>query len=411
MHFLMASIRNIFMCKRLYDKMETVKAGVNMKYYRDTFLEINLDHVFHNVTNLKAGFPPNVRMMAVIKADSYGHGAVMVAKTLLEAGIEHFAVATLDEALELRRAKIHCPILVLGGIRIGDLPLIQKYHITIGVHSAEWLGNALLSYQGKPIDVHLKFDSGMNRLGFISEAEYIQAIDMIRKSSQFKLRGLYSHLASADAQDESYYLMQVERFEHVLNQLDLSDLLIHIGNSAGSFKPKPVHANMVRIGILINGQTPSKSLNLGFELKPSLSLYSHLVQVKTVPPGTKISYNGIYQTTEETIIGTIPIGYADGYDRRLENGRVFIDGEDCPIVGRICMDYCLVKLPRVYPEGTRVELIGEHITIDEYALKIKTSNYHATCQFSDRLPRKYIRRGILVKTTNRRLSTPIGGHL
>ncbi len=391
--------------------METVKAGVHMNYYRDTFLEINLDHVFHNVSHLLGSLPPPVRMMAVIKADSYGHGAVMIAKTLLEAGIDHFAVATLDEAIELRRAKIHCPILVLGGSRIVDLPLIQKHHITIGIHSMEWLNKALLSYHGKPIDVHLKYDSGMNRLGFTSIEEYLQAINMIRQSSQFTLKGLYSHLASAETPDESYYLMQVERFEEMLARVDITGLLIHLGNSAGSFKPKPSHVNMVRIGLLINGQTPSKSLNLGFELKPSLSLYSHLVQVKTVPAGTKISYNGLYETQEVTVIGTIPIGYADGYDRRLENGRVFIEGEYCPVVGRICMDYCLVKLPKLLPEGTKVELIGEHITIDEYSEKIRTNNYHATCQFSDRLPRKYIKNGILVKTTNRRLSTPLGGHL
>ncbi len=379
-----------------------------MKYYRDTYLEINLDNVTHNITHLMAK-TKDMTLMAVIKADSYGHGAFMIAKTLLASGVSHFAVATVDEAIELRRAKIVCPILVLGGIRTLDLPLIHKYQLTISVHSLDWVKKAIEVYHGKPIRIHFKVDTGMGRLGMTHKEELIQAIKLIEFNPHFDFVGIFSHLATSEEQDDFYYQMQLKRFEEMLEGIDLTNKLVHIANSAGTFKSKPKFVNMVRIGLMINGLKPSKNVLLDFELKPSLSLYSSLVQVKTVPKGEKLSYNGIYETQETEFIGTIPIGYADGYDRRLENGRVYIDGEYCSIVGRICMDYCLVKLPKPYPEGTKVELIGEHISIDEYAEKIKTNNYQATCIFSDRLPRVYCKNGKIIKTINRRLLANMGG--
>jgi len=379
-----------------------------MKYYRDTFLEINLDNVTHNIIHLMDK-TKDMTLMAVIKADSYGHGAFMIAKTLLASGVSHFAVATVDEAIELRRAKIVCPILVLGGIRTLDLPLIHKYKLTISVHSLDWLKKAVESYRGKSIPIHFKVDTGMGRLGMTHIDELHQAIKLIESNPHFKFVGIFSHLATSEEQDDSYYQLQLKRFEAMLEGIDLTDKFVHIANSAGSFKQKPKFVNMVRVGLMINGQKPSKAMKLDFELKPSMRLYSSLVQVKIVPKGEKLSYNGIYETQETEYIGTIPIGYADGYDRRLENGRVYIEGEYCQVVGRICMDYCLVKLPKPYPEGTKVELIGEHITIDEYADKIKTNNYQATCIFSDRLPRVYTLNGKIIKTVNRRLLASIGG--
>ncbi len=385
-----------------------MKAGVPVEYFRDTYLEINLDHVYHNVTNLIHNFALNTTMMAVIKADAYGHGAIMVAKTLIEAGIRHFGVATLDEALELRRAKINCPILVFGGIRIGDLIVVQKHHLTLCIHSEEWLNRALDSYIGPSIDVHLKYDTGMGRVGITDEVTFIELFEKIKKCKQFKIKGVLSHLATSEEMDDTYYQLQISRFESLLEKLDLKGLHVHIANSAGSLKPIPKHVNMVRIGLFINGIRPASHIDLPFVLKPSLSLYSRLVQIKSVPPGVRLSYNGIYETQKNEIIGTIPIGYADGYDRRLLNGRVYIEGYYCDIVGRICMDYCLVRLPLAFKEGTRVELIGEHVTLDEYANKINTNNYQATCQFSDRLPRIYYRNQKIVKIVNRRLMTKIG---
>ncbi len=375
-----------------------------MKYYRDTYLEINLNHVLHNVTHL-ISLSGDMKLMAVIKADAYGHGALMIAKTLTEAGVSYFAVATVDEAIELRRAKITCPILVFGSVPLRALDLVSRYHLSISVHSLDWLKNAMAFYQGKKINVHLKLDSGMGRLGFTDKLQFLEAYQLIKQSDFWAVEGIYSHLATSEESDESYYQKQINRFESMLQGVVLANLLIHIGNSASLSKPKPKYVNMVRVGLMINGQKPGPNVDFHFEPKQSLSLYSTLVQVKKVPKGEKLSYNGIYQTSEDEYIGTIPIGYADGYDRRLKNGRVYIDGEYCEIVGRVCMDYCLVRLPKKLPEGTMVELIGPHITIDEYAEKIGTNNYQATCIFSDRLPRVYLKGGKIVKVINRRLMT------
>ena len=380
-----------------------------MKYYRDTYLVINLDHVMHNITHLLA-LSKDMTLMAVIKADSYGHGALMIAKTLLDAGVSYFAVATVDEAIELRRAKITCPILVLGGIPIRDLNIVSYYQLSISVHSLSWVKEAIATYHGPRINVHLKLDTGMGRLGFTEKDSFLEAYHELNHSEHWQIEGIFSHLATSEEIDDTYYQMQINRFEAFLEGLDLANLFIHIGNSAGLVKPKPANVNMVRVGLMINGQKPDDNINLGFELKQSMALYSSLIQVKHVPKGEKLSYNGIYQTEEDEYIGTIPIGYADGYDRRLQAGRVYIDGYYCPIVGRICMDYTLVKLPMNFPEGTLVELIGEHITIDEYADKIKTNNYQATCLFSDRLPRKYLKNGKIIQVSNRRLLSSRGGN-
>lgn len=375
-----------------------------MKYYRDTYLEINLNHVLYNITHLLS-LSGDMKFMAVIKADSYGHGALMIAKTLNEAGVGYFAVATVDEAIELRRAKITCPILVFGSVPLRSFPLVSRYHLSISVNSIDWLKKAMASYHGDKINVHIKLDSGMGRLGFNDKAQFLEAYHLINISDHWHVEGIYSHLANSEDSDETYYQMQVSRFESMLEGVDLTNLLIHIGNSASLTKPKPKYVNMVRVGLMINGQKPGPLVDFKFEPKQSISLYSTLVQVKKVLKGEKLSYNGIYQTEEDEYIGTIPIGYADGFDRRLKNGRVYIDGEFCQIVGRICMDYCLVKLPKELPEGTQVELLGPHISVDEYAKKIGTNNYQATCILSDRLPRIYLKDGKVIKVINRRLMT------
>jgi len=382
-----------------------------MSFYRDTFIEIDLDAVYQNVTNLQQYYPQNQQIMAVIKADSYGHGAVMVARTLLEAGVTHFAVATLDEALELRKNGIEDPILLFGVTDVAFLDIVAKQHISISVHSLAWLNKAL-SQKCKctePIAVHVKIDTGMHRLGFIMESDFYAAVQMIRQSDLFQLKGVYTHLATSEEQNDSYYQMQVDRFEKTIANLDKTGLYIHISNSAGSVKTPPPWINMVRTGLFINGICPAKNVQLPFPLKPSLSLYSKVILVKKVPAHEKISYNGIYETPRDVWIGTVPIGYADGYDRRMVKGHVYVAGMEAKVVGRICMDLIMIELPHPVEEGTPVELIGPHISIDEYCEWVGTNNYHATCAFTDRIPRVYRRHGKIVRVVNRRLNGKIGG--
>jgi alanine racemase len=387
--------------------MDATGAGGNMPFYRDTYIEIDLDAVFQNVVNLKRHFYDGLDVLGVVKADSYGHGAVMVARTLLEAGVRHFAVATIDEALELRDNGIVAPILVFGSVDIRYLPLAAEHDLTITAYSHAWLKNALAVSVAKPLSVQIKVDTGMNRLGIVDETQFRDAVALVRGSGRFRLTGVYTHLATAEEEDETYYRMQIARFEHLLAGIDTTGLMIHAANSAGSLKRPPQCVNMVRIGLLLNGISPSPSIRLPFHLQPSLGLYSKIVQVKTVPAHAKISYNGTYETPAEAVIGTIPIGYADGYDRRLKNGRVYLNGGFAPVVGRICMDYAMVLLDATVEPGTRVELLGPHIPLEEYCGWIGTNNYHATCAFTDRLPRVYKRHGEVVAVVNRRLANRI----
>jgi len=384
-----------------------VEAGGRMVFYRDTFIEIDLDAVYENVMNLKKYFYRDLKVMAVVKADSYGHGAVMVAKTLLEANVSHFAVATLDEALELRYNGIKEPILIFGAVGIKYLDIVIKYQLTVSVNSLTWLKKALDFVKDGTVDFHLKIDSGMHRYGFIDETEIQIAIGLAKESDHFQLTGIYTHLATSEESNEDYYKMQVDFFETIISHLDIKGLLIHIANSAGSIKTPPPLVNMVRIGLFLNGICPTPKIMLPFALVPSLSLFSIISQIKMLPAHSKISYNGTFETNKETLIGTIPIGYADGYDRRMKNGRVWIAGQYAKVIGRICMDTIMVELTEWVEEGTRVELIGPHISIDEYSNQIFTNNYHATCAFTDRVPRIYRRNGTIVQIVNRKLTAQI----
>jgi alanine racemase len=375
-----------------------------MTFYRDTYLEINLDAVYQNIVRLKRHFYDGLEVIGVVKADAYGHGAVMVARTLLEADVRQFAVATIDEAIELRENGIDAPILVFGSVDTRFLPVAASYGLTVTAYSFHWLQSALAQPQEKPVSVQIKFETGMNRLGIVDPERFREAIRLLRNSRDYRLTGVYSHLATAEEAEGEYYGMQVARFQEMLAGIDLTGLQVHLANSAGSLRKPPPGVNAVRVGLFLNGIAPTPAIRatLPFELKPSLSLWSKIVQVKTVPAHTRVSYNGTYETTRETVIGTMPIGYADGYDRRMTNGRVWIDGGYFPVVGRVCMDYAMVVLEEGIGPGARVELIGPHIPLEDYCGWVGTNNYHATCAFTDRLPRVYRRGGNIVAVVNRR---------
>ncbi len=379
-----------------------------MSFYRDTFLEINLNAVRNNLGHLLSLFPAGMRVMAVVKADSYGHGAVMIARELFDLGIRHFAVATLDEAIELRNNGLReAEILIFGVVDPENLLLCQLHGLTVSVNSLAWLKKACERNHYGPLACHLKVDSGMGRLGVTSSEEVQEAVRILQNDSHFLLRGIYSHLATAEEADEAFYLAQVRRFASMIAGVDLNGLCVHLANSAGSLKTPPPFVNMVRVGLFLNGHSPFPGPGLPFPIQPSLSLYSRFSQIKEVPAGTPIGYNRTYTTAKPAIIGTLPVGYADGYDRRLKGGRVWVDGSFHDIVGRVCMDMTMVELDHPVPEGTLAELIGPHIPLEEYCGWVGTNNYHATCAFSDRLPRVYVRDGNIVQTVNKRIHNQI----
>ncbi|WP_026675761.1 alanine racemase [Alkalihalobacterium bogoriense] len=383
------------------------------KYYRDTWVEVNLDCIEENIKNIKSIFKQDMNVMAVVKADGYGHGAVEVAKTALHAGAAYLAVAILDEAIMLRKAGIDAPILVLGYIRPEDVSIAVQYKITVTAMSRAWVENVQSIYKGKEqIFVHLKFDTGMGRIGITTEEEGNDVIEIIKRSDHFSIEGVFTHFATADELTFDYFEKQYVRFLRVLalfNKHEISIPYIHCGNSATGLRFPDRAFNMFRLGISMYGLTPSIEIKdlLPVRLKEAFSLHSRFTQVKHVPPGEGISYGATYQTKDWEWIGTIPIGYADGWYRyhSTNGGHVIVDGKKAPFVGRICMDQCMVRLPYEVKEGTKVTLIGqqqaESISIDDIAMRFATINYEVPCMIGQRVPRVYIRNNQIVSIKNK----------
>ncbi|WP_332634007.1 alanine racemase [Halalkalibacter flavus] len=373
-------------------------------YYRDTWAEIDLSAIAHNVSSIKELYmDKDVQVMAVVKANGYGHGAVEVAKTALESGATYLAVALLDEALALREAGIEAPILVLGRIRPKDVHVAARLNVMITVFQAEWLNEAKQFLpEGEHIQLHVKFDSGMGRVGLRTKEEATSLFQVVSEHEQFELVGIYTHFATADEVDLTYVNKQHERFKEMLGWVEgwgIRVPLIHSGNSAAGMRFPDKMFTLFRLGISMYGLTPSPEITeqLPVTLKPAFSLKSRLVQVKELPPGESISYGATYKTKSHEWIGTIPIGYADGWLRyhSTSGGVVLVNGERVPFVGRICMDQCMVKLPKKVEAGTVVTLIGEDgndkITMDEVAARLGTINYEIPCVIGPRVPRVYVK--------------------
>lgn len=376
-------------------------------FYRDTWAEVDLDCIHANVASVKKLLPPQVEIIAVVKANGYGHGDLKVAESALKAGASYLAVAFMDEAIALRNKGIQAPILVLGASRPEDAALAVKFDITITVFQKEWV-DAAKAYlpNDKVLPVHIKLDTGMGRIGIRTKEELVDVEEMISKDNRIELEGIFTHFATADELDLTYFQKQIEVFRDMLSVLKSRPKYVHCSNSAASLRFPSAHFNAVRLGIVMYGLTPSPEIEpeLPFALKEAFSLHSRLVHVKKLTKGEKVSYGATYETEEEEWIGTIPIGYADGWIRRLQGQEVLVEGKRVPIVGRICMDQCMVKLPHFVPVGTTVTLIGkqnnEFISVNEIAKKLETINYEVPCIISTRVPRLYKQGGKIVVLKN-----------
>jgi alanine racemase len=384
------------------------------QFFRDTWAEINLDHLYENVKNIRDHIPGDVKVFAVVKANAYGHGDVQTAFTALSAGAHGLAVAFLDEAISLRRAGVTAPILVLGATRPKDVKIAADLNISLTTFHQEWLVEAenQLS-EGDRLNLHIKCDTGMGRIGVRSTEELKGIEKYVQDHSQFKLEGIFTHFATADELNDDYLDGQLARFEYMLNQLESLPAYIHSSNSAATLRKTNTLFNAVRVGIAMYGLTPSQEMKpeLPFPLKEVFSLHSRLIHTKELSAGEKVSYGATYETGESEWIGTIPIGYADGWLRKLQGQDVIVNGKRVPIVGRICMDQCMIRLPGFLDMGTRVTLIGkqdeEAITMDEIADKLDTINYEIPCTISTRVPRIYMRNGEATEVSNKLLSTGI----
>lgn len=375
--------------------------------------EINLDNIAHNVREVVKRVGKMTEIMAVVKADAYGHGVKETIPTLLENGASRLAVSMLDEAVQLREIGVTVPVLVLNYTDPVRAEEIIKHNITQTVFShdlAQALSKAAVIL-GKQARIHIKIDTGMSRVGFQPGYKAVKDVVEINNLPGIVIEGLFTHFASADEVEKDYTRLQYERFESIINELNRIGILIpvkHISNSAAIIQYPNLCLDMVRPGIILYGLYPSKDVDKNFvELKPAMELKAGVVLVKEVDGGVPISYGRIFETRRKSIIATLPVGYADGYSRLLSNcGRVLIHGEYAPIVGRICMDQCMIDVTNIsgVKTGDEAVLIGRQgnneITADEVAELSGTINYEVVCLVGKRIPRVYIKGDKVVNVVN-----------
>lgn len=365
--------------------------------YRPTKALIQLNAIQENLKNLKRYLPDQTGVIAVVKADGYGHGEVEVAQAAIEAGVMMVAVATPDEAIRLRDGGILSPILVMGPSPVEFAEKAVELDIRVTVSDAKWLQAAVYGSTRfeRPLNIHVKIDSGMGRIGLRDECALKEIIEVVNESSSILVEGVFTHFACADEENAEPTMEQFQKFMTLVAAFPEKPPIVHASNSAATLLYPEYALDAVRFGISLYGIAPSSFVEskLPFRLHRALTLETELAYVKYLEKGNRISYGGTYETTEGEWIGTIPIGYADGLKRGLRGQEVLIAGERMPIVGTICMDQCMVKLPRELPIGEKVTLIGvqgeEEITMEEWALRLGTIPYEIAVTISKRVPRIY----------------------
>lgn len=378
-----------------------------------TWAEVDLDAIAHNMCEIRKITNPNAQIMAVVKADAYGHGFLEVTRTLLENGADRLAVAVLQEGKQLRSRGVTVPILILGASMENDIEDIINFDVTPNVCSYEFA--KAISYiaekKEKVTKVHVKLDTGMSRIGFVvsdNNDEIIDEIEKIVNLPYIEVEGIFSHFSTSDEYDSSYTKLQFDRFMNVVKALEERNIHIpikHICNSAGIMMYPEMHLDMVRPGVILYGMYPSDEVDKSrLNLIPAMTLKSRITFVKEVEPGRGVSYGKEYITDRATKIATVPIGYADGYLRKIaKEGKMIVKGVKVPIIGRICMDQCMIDVSNVHniERGDEAIIFGsEGITIDDLASWLDTINYEVSCVIGKRIPRIYTKDGKAVKVLN-----------
>ncbi len=367
---------------------------------RPTVADIALDHIALNVQAIRGLIPARTELMAVVKADAYGHGATQVAALALSAGAARLGVAVLDEGIELRRAGIAAPIHILGHVGPEDAEQVVKLGLTATVFDRE----SVLALSGaatrlaKKVKVHVKVDTGMGRLG-VRPQDAVGFTELAISLPHLEVEGIFSHLACADAPDITSARGQVAAFHECCLRLEARGhrLTKHIANTAAILALPESHLDIVRLGLGLYGMYPAPHMKSMVKLHPAMSLRSQLSYVKWVEDGTPIGYGWTYRAAGQRQIATVPIGYADGYSRQLSNrGQALLAGQRVPLVGRVCMDQCMFDVTAVAAKpGDEIVLLGragqDEISVDEVAAWMGTINYEVTCLISRRVPRVFWR--------------------
>ena len=365
---------------------------------RPTACFVDHDALRWNLRQIRDKVGANIKILSMVKANAYGHGATAVAQTLSGAGGDAFGVATLEEGVELRQAGIRAPILVLAGTFDDQLEEFFAHSLIPVVHDLSRIKRLekALQHRGSTLDVHLKIDTGMGRLGLVA-AEMEQWVADVKKLKAIRIEGVFSHFSHAESVEGNYTRQQLEIFNRVVEQLRAENItppLVHFANSAATITLPAAYFDMVRPGIMLYGVYPSPAMASQIVLKPALVWKTKILQLKNVPAGTSISYGQTFITKRESLIATLPVGYADGYPRLLSNrGQVLIGGQRAAVVGRVCMDLTMIDVTdiRNVKQGDEVVLLGRQgdaeISADQIAAWANTISYEILTSISARVPR------------------------
>lgn len=385
---------------------------MNGTYGRHTVIKVDLDAFQHNLQQFRQIIPPDVSIMAAVKANAYGHGAIPIAKAAVEAGATHIAVAFVDEGIELREAGINAPILIFGYTPHDAIRDAILYDLSMSVYTIDDLHaiEDVATQIGHKASIHIKIDTGMSRIGLQLE-EVTPFLQALQETKHIEIDGMFTHFACADEKDKTYTCMQQKLFQEAINkaqELDIYIPWIHSSNSAGTMDMRYIIGNMVRLGIALYGLYPSNEVNQQtISLQPILTFESKVAHIKQAKTGMGVGYGATYTATGEEWIATIPVGYADGFSRHLSNkGYALVNGVKVPIIGRVCMDQLMLDVTKAMPVhvGDEVVFYGrqgtEMLHVDEIADTLGTINYEVTCMLSRRIPRIYMKDGKPVEVIN-----------
>lgn len=383
------------------------------KILRPVYAEIDLDAIAYNMKNIK-NLAKDKEVIAVVKADCYGHGALDVVPTLLENGASRLAVAVLTEGIELRNDNIKAPIMILGYTPSYLNEELIKYDLEQTVYDLDYakeLSKTALSLN-KKAKIHIAIDTGMGRIGFLPTEKAIDDICKICSLEGLEVIGIFTHFSTSDEKDKEYTNEQFEKFTNLLKKLSNLNIEIpikHVSNSGAIMDMPKTYLDAVRAGIILYGYYPSNEVKKeNLSLKPALTLKSTITRVQEMDAGMSISYGRTFKTERRSLIATIPIGYADGYSRLLaKNAKVIINGQFAPIVGRICMDQCMIDITDINGDikvGDEVIVLGEQdglrFNADDFAEIMGTINYEILCMLKYRIPRVYVKNGKIFNVRN-----------
>jgi len=358
-------------------------------FYRDTWVEIDVNALIHNFQKFK-NLRPNQAMMAVIKANGYGHGDVQLAQIYSKLGVAYLAVSSLDEALHLRKNEINEPIIVLAPVKPANVDIAAINKITIVAYDEDWVKEVSEIKLCRPLKLHLEVETGMNRIGL---RDVQIAYDRLSKVENIQIEGIYTHIASGDSNLESVNA-QIKRFYNILSALKPENFkYVHIANTATTLQFNLPCVNLQRVGLGLYGLNPNIDfITTSINLLPTLSFKSRLTQVSLVKKGESVSYNDTFVLTEDSYIGTLSVGYADGWIRKNQGRFVLVNGLECEIIGRVCMDQMMIKINNSETRvGEVVTLIGPEMPLERVAFELDTIAYEILTSISDRVPRIYIK--------------------